>query len=337
MQNLTAAVQADPQNWRAYQVLGNCLYHQDKLQAALTAFDQSLAIHPDNPKLKSFAESLRSKLGGAPPVPVLNSSSTLNNPPPSSSLYSRALEDAQSKVQAEKMNPQDHSLLTDFYAAKLMEERSREGLKLESENQTLAGDEQFIAKYGAPQSDYLSPHFTLDFGILTPTFANLDLGVFLDPTTNLGLAFFYVPLPTTDYEESLVNGNYYISQPVSIPGDLIYLEPRIKFYSAPSGLTTYQGFSFIYFGLHQGSLADGYQNTDFDVLGLGYLFGFRTLPMDGFTMELGWKLGVAVIFVHNATEVIQYNGSGYTTSFVPTTTTVPFPYILPEFRFGFTF
>ena len=59
-----AAVDADPGNWQAYQGLGLCDYAQGDKAGAKQAFDRSLTIHPDNPQLARFDESLQP---GVPP------------------------------------------------------------------------------------------------------------------------------------------------------------------------------------------------------------------------------------------------------------------------------
>lgn len=53
-----AAVQEDSNNWQAYQGLGMCDYALGDRTGAKGAFDQSLRIHPDNPQLAHFDESL---------------------------------------------------------------------------------------------------------------------------------------------------------------------------------------------------------------------------------------------------------------------------------------
>lgn len=59
---LQAAVEADPQDWRAWQVLGFDYYLSHQPLLALPAFDQSLKCHPDNPQLWNMAESIRAKM-----------------------------------------------------------------------------------------------------------------------------------------------------------------------------------------------------------------------------------------------------------------------------------
>jgi tetratricopeptide (TPR) repeat protein len=54
-----SAAQADPSFWQAYQVLGQCKYQLGDKAGALSAFDQSLQIHPDNPTLRDFADKIR--------------------------------------------------------------------------------------------------------------------------------------------------------------------------------------------------------------------------------------------------------------------------------------
>ncbi|HJT23998.1 MAG TPA: tetratricopeptide repeat protein [bacterium] len=60
-----AAVNQDPNNWQAYQGLGLCDYALGDKAGAKQAFDRSLTIHPDNPQLARFDESLDSAT--APP------------------------------------------------------------------------------------------------------------------------------------------------------------------------------------------------------------------------------------------------------------------------------
>src|SRR5437773_1060206 len=64
-----AAVQLDPNNWQAHQSLGNCFYQLRRPGEALTAFEKSLALHPDNPSVRTFAESLRREAGAGNGLP----------------------------------------------------------------------------------------------------------------------------------------------------------------------------------------------------------------------------------------------------------------------------
>ncbi len=61
-----AAIQQDPNNWQAYQGLGLCDYALGDRPGAKQAFDQSLRIHPDNPQLARFDESLDSAVPASP-------------------------------------------------------------------------------------------------------------------------------------------------------------------------------------------------------------------------------------------------------------------------------
>lgn len=55
-----SAVEQDPNDWQAYQMLGMCDYSLGDKEGAKKAFDQSLRIHPNNPQLAKFDESLSS-------------------------------------------------------------------------------------------------------------------------------------------------------------------------------------------------------------------------------------------------------------------------------------
>jgi len=60
-----AAVQLDANHWQAEQAMGTSYYQLGNKSEALAAFDASLKIHPDNPQLKAFADSLRSQVSAA--------------------------------------------------------------------------------------------------------------------------------------------------------------------------------------------------------------------------------------------------------------------------------
>ena len=64
-----AALQEDPQNWRAYQVLCSCDFKLGLNSQALAAADQSLKIQPSNPPLQKFEAYLQS-LQPAPTLPA---------------------------------------------------------------------------------------------------------------------------------------------------------------------------------------------------------------------------------------------------------------------------
>jgi hypothetical protein len=89
IQYFKAAVQIDPLNWQAYQVLGNTYYQTGDNADALEAFDKSLQSHPDNPSLKTFADSLRAKAAvNSNPVTAANA------PPPGSEVSPAAASSA---------------------------------------------------------------------------------------------------------------------------------------------------------------------------------------------------------------------------------------------------
>jgi len=56
----TEAVRLDPENWKAYQVLGYDYYRLDNEQMALDAFDKSININPDNVPLEEFLNTISS-------------------------------------------------------------------------------------------------------------------------------------------------------------------------------------------------------------------------------------------------------------------------------------
>lgn len=50
---------AAPGHWQAWQLLGNCRYASGDRAGALAAYEQSLAVHPDNPDLQTFVNQLK--------------------------------------------------------------------------------------------------------------------------------------------------------------------------------------------------------------------------------------------------------------------------------------
>jgi len=53
-----AVLTADRTNWEAWQIVGNCQYAKGDRAAAQVSYRESLRLHPDNPQLKAFADSL---------------------------------------------------------------------------------------------------------------------------------------------------------------------------------------------------------------------------------------------------------------------------------------
>jgi hypothetical protein len=60
-----AAIQVDPQNWKAYQALGSCEYRLGQKDDAIRDYNQSLAINPNNPGLQNFVN----QISGTPALP----------------------------------------------------------------------------------------------------------------------------------------------------------------------------------------------------------------------------------------------------------------------------
>lgn len=72
-----AVLQGDPQNAKAYQGLGNSEYAQGNKGEALAAYDKSLALNPDNPKLAGFVQGMKAQgvtepAAAAQPAPKAN-------------------------------------------------------------------------------------------------------------------------------------------------------------------------------------------------------------------------------------------------------------------------
>ncbi|MCH8181396.1 MAG: tetratricopeptide repeat protein [Proteobacteria bacterium] len=54
----TAAVQAHPRHWQAWQMIGNCQYAKGDRAGAVTAYRQSLELNPENVELKAWVDQL---------------------------------------------------------------------------------------------------------------------------------------------------------------------------------------------------------------------------------------------------------------------------------------
>jgi tetratricopeptide (TPR) repeat protein len=54
-----AAVDQRPDYWQAYQLLGQSYYQTANRTEAILAIDESLRLHPDNPKLREFEAKIR--------------------------------------------------------------------------------------------------------------------------------------------------------------------------------------------------------------------------------------------------------------------------------------
>lgn len=59
-----AAVQADANSWRAWQLIGNCQYGKGDAKGALVSYQQSLTINPSNPTLSAWVAQLKSAQQG---------------------------------------------------------------------------------------------------------------------------------------------------------------------------------------------------------------------------------------------------------------------------------
>lgn len=78
IQYCQAAVQINPGDWQAYQLMGYCYYSQKNNLQALQALDHSLQINPNNPALQTFDNQLRAS---APSTPPDNNSPNSSAPP----------------------------------------------------------------------------------------------------------------------------------------------------------------------------------------------------------------------------------------------------------------
>ncbi len=62
------AVQADPNHWQSYQILGYCYYTEKNNTLALQNLDRSLQLNPNNPALQKFDDQVRAATPSAPPL-----------------------------------------------------------------------------------------------------------------------------------------------------------------------------------------------------------------------------------------------------------------------------
>ncbi len=68
IQYCQSAVQADPNHWQSYQILGYCYYTEKNNTLALQNLDRSLQLNPNNPALQKFDDQVRAATPNAPPV-----------------------------------------------------------------------------------------------------------------------------------------------------------------------------------------------------------------------------------------------------------------------------
>jgi tetratricopeptide (TPR) repeat protein len=61
-----AVIEADPQNWKAYQALGGCEFRLNEVNQALQDYKMSLQLNPANKELLNFVNSI----SNLPPVPL---------------------------------------------------------------------------------------------------------------------------------------------------------------------------------------------------------------------------------------------------------------------------
>lgn len=54
-----SVIAADEGHWQAWQLAGNCRYAAQDRAGALAAYERSLALHPDNPDLRTFVNQLK--------------------------------------------------------------------------------------------------------------------------------------------------------------------------------------------------------------------------------------------------------------------------------------
>jgi hypothetical protein len=73
------AIQADPNFWQAYQVLGYCYYAKKNNAQAILALDKSLEINPNNPQLQQFDNQLHAATPAASAAPASTTSAAPEN------------------------------------------------------------------------------------------------------------------------------------------------------------------------------------------------------------------------------------------------------------------
>ncbi len=282
IQSLKAAVKNDPKNWEAYQLMGNCYYQEKDIPDARDAFKKSLALHP-NAELGKFAANL-SPVDGSEAAPVQAGKSG------SETLGLSQYEQGQSLI-----------------------EKSRDTLRGLESTQTLSPEAKNIADYGMPQFSKDDNRFQMGLAVGSPVILGLDLGYSLNPMTNVGVGFSYIP---------------------SSEDTLYSIEPRIKFYSSPKDLSFFWGA-----GIAFGGYSDTYdpsQNSSW--IGPNLKVGLSLINDGNFYFEMEWAIGFLIIT--NQTEVYneyqdQYGNWNFNISYIPRTTF--YPAAIPGTRIGLAF
>ena len=67
LQSFDHAIDDNPDSWEAYQQAGYCYFHLDQRVKMLSAFDESLKLHPDNAELKEF---IKNSVKAPTPTPI---------------------------------------------------------------------------------------------------------------------------------------------------------------------------------------------------------------------------------------------------------------------------
>jgi tetratricopeptide (TPR) repeat protein len=285
-----AAVQLDPMNWRAQQGLGNAYYQMNRLSEAVAAYDQSLALNND-PVLRAFVDSIRgAALPGAAPLAALPGAG---------------------------MAVGEKEALDQFKQGAEMQEKARQALNSPG-FKPLSREGANLAKYGAPRFSKDNHKIQFSFQIGSAALGGFDVGYSLNPMTNVGLSFLYIPLSSQS---------------------LYTFEPRIKFYSSPSDLSFFLGL-----GCGVGLVTDypPYYPDETPYGGYNWFapnikLGFSMLEDSALLFELDWSIGVAFV-THNeysygygyydpVTHTYKYESKKNPQSYV-------FPFPVPGLRIG---
>ncbi len=255
------AIKLDPGNWTAYVYLGNCYYFTHRGPEAVAAYDRALALHPD-PKLQGFADSIRK----ATPNPGSSAS------PPSINPAISGMTDAD-------------SALNQFNDGVSLQAESQETLRQYGLTHTLTREQKNVADFGMAHFARDDERFQIGLVIGSPVLTGLDIGYSLDPRTNVGLSFCYLPAGEYNYSS---------------------FEPRIKFYSSPKDLSFFWGFGFD-IGSYTDSL-DPYNNASW--LLPNFKFGFGIINSGNLNCEMDWCIGF-FIYSDNNGETYTYDQYGY--------------------------
>jgi len=295
-----AVIDADPQNWKAYQALAGCEYRLSRMDDAISNYRKSLAINPNNLELQNFVNQLSAssaaRSASSPVVQPSNGSttSTLSSIGPQLSIDAATptATPAVSKISEDSRLPHQGSLTWEV------------------------GSAIGIYNYQDMISNYAPDTLTTPLQI--PTEVELDFGVdyTISQSFQLGAQIQYVAkqpeiiytpysgsypgaTATTTWTEACVGG--------ALEGKYLFpLSNQFRLiFEGQAGFYTLAGSTFVYSGSFE-------ENLDLNGTAFGGLLGMElewVLDNGGWALDLG--LGYRALTFDSITATATNNSQSY--------------------------